>query len=133
MLQFLQIYNSGVSCDEPLDIAFGSSGRKPIFIAAEEGQVITVELLLEFGCNLDPEEGNFTPLMSTCGSVFHDREEDLAQCAVLLTTKGQMDPNACQTQKITGLMLACKHGHDEVVKKLLEIPSLNINAQDSQR
>ena len=71
--------------------------------------------------------------MSTCGSVFHDREEDLAQCAVLLTTKGQMDPNACQTQKITGLMLACKHGHDEVVKKLLEIPSLNINAQDSQR
>jgi len=127
------LLQSGVSCDEPLDIAFGSSGRKPIFIAAEEGQVKTVELLLEFGCNLDPEEGNFTPLMSTCGSVFHDREEDLAQCAVLLTTKGQMDPNACQTQKITGLMLACKHGHDEVVKKLLEIPSLNINAQDSQR
>ena len=44
-----------------------------------------------------------------------------------------MDPNACQTQKITALMLACKHGHDEIVKKLLDIPSLNINAQDSQR
>ena len=30
-------------------------------------------------------------------------------------------------------MLACKHGHDEIVKKLLDIPSLIINAQDSQR
>ena len=133
MQRFLRIYYSGVSCDEPLNIAFGSSGRRPIFIAAEEGQVKTVEILLEFGCKLDPEEGNFTPLMSTCGSIFQDREEELAQCAVLFTTKGQMDPNACQTQKITGLMLACKHGHDEVVKKLLEIPSLNIDAQDSQR
>jgi len=92
-----------------------------------------VELLLEFGCKLDPEEGNFTPLMATCGSIFQDREEALAQCSTLLTSKGQMDPNACQTQKITGLMLACKHGHDETVKKLLEIPSLNIDAQDSQR
>jgi len=127
------LLQSGVSCDEQLNIAFGSSGRRPIFIAAEEGQVKTVEILLEFGCKLDPEEGNFTPLMSTCGSIFQDREEELAQCAVLFTTKGQMDPNACQTQKITGLMLACKHGHDEVVKKLLEIPSLNIDAQDSQR
>ena len=46
---------------------------------------------------------------------------------------GGMLPHASGMQKITGLMLACKHGHDEVVKKLLEIPSLNINAQDSQR
>jgi len=127
------LLSGGVSCDEPLSIAFGSSGRRPIFIAAEEGQVKMVELLLEFGCKLDPEEGNFTPLMATCGSIFQDREEALAQCAALLTSKGQMDPNACQTQKITGLMLACKHGHDETVKKLLEIPSLNIDAQDSQR
>ena len=53
--------------------------------------------------------------------------------ALLAGQKGKMDPNACQTQKITALMLACKHGHDEIVKKLLDIPSLNINAQDSQR
>ena len=52
---------------------------------------------------------------------------------LLAGQKGKMDPNACQTQKITALMLACKHGHDEIVKKLLDIPSLNINAQDSQR
>ena len=128
-----ELLNQGVSCDECLMVNFGSSGRRPIFIAAEEGQVQILELLLDFQCRLDAEEGNFTPLMSTCGSIFQDREEALAKCVHLLTGRGKMDPNACQTQKITGLMLACKHGHDEIVKKLLEIPSLNINFQDSQR
>merc|ERR1719270_811317 len=71
--------------------------------------------------------------MSACGSVFQDREEALAQCVFVLIERGKLDPNACQTQKITSLMLACKHGHDEIVKTLLKTPSLDINAQDSQR
>ena len=82
-----KLLNDGVGCDEPLNVNFGSSGRRPIFIAAEEGHVKILELLLDYGCRLDAEEGNFTPLMSTCGSVFLDREETLAECVGLLTGK----------------------------------------------
>ena len=82
-----KLLNNGVGCDEPLNVNFGSSGRRPIFIAAEEGHVEILELLLDYGCRLDAEEGNFTPLMSTCGSVFLDREEALAECVGLLAGK----------------------------------------------
>ena len=82
-----KLLNDGVGCDEPLSVNFGSSGRRPIFIAAEEGHVEILELLLDYGCRLDAEEGNFTPLMSTCGSVFLDREEALAECVGLLAGK----------------------------------------------
>ena len=125
--------NYQVSPDENLSPNFGSYGRKPIFLAAEEGQSEIVELLLDFNCRLSPEDELFTPLMAVCSSPSQDRESNLTKCVILLVEKAGQDPNSCQSQKITGLMLACKHGHEQVVRKLLQYPSIQIDAQDSQK
>ena len=48
-----KLLQDGTSCDEPLSVSFGSSGRRPIFVASEEGSVEIVELLLDYGCRLE--------------------------------------------------------------------------------
>ena len=116
-----------------LSPSFGSSSKRPIFFAAEEGRPEVVSLLLDIKCDLSPEDGQFYPLMSACSSTIHDREKELGQCARILLKQKDVNVNACQAQKITALMLASKHGHTEVVEALLECPDIDLDAQDSQK
>lgn len=126
------IINDGVSCEQPLNPAFGSCGRRPVFLAAEEGQPDILEFLIKQGCQMHAEESNFTVLMAVCGSLSQAQEAALAKCVqILIRTK--VDPNAFQTQKITALMLACKTGHERVILELLKVPDLDLDVQDTQR
>lgn len=124
--------NDGASCEQPLNPAFGSCGRRPVFLAAEEGQPEILEFLISKGGQLHAEGGNFTVLMAVCGSLNQDRDAALAKCLKILI-QNKVDPNACQTQKITALMLACKGGHERVVLELIKVPDLDLDAQDTQR
>ena len=146
------LHEHGLSCDQSLPTGFGQSGKRAIFLACETGQPDVVDLLLSLECSLRADESQFSPLMAACASPIDDRQEDLAKCVRLLLNKGKVDPNAFQTQKITPLMLASKHGKDQVghdaisflrrnnndipiqvVTELLRSSNININAQDSQR
>lgn len=68
--------------------------------------------------------------MASCASN-QTNEENLISCIESLI-KFKADVNAIEKHSITALMFAAKEGHAKIVAKLVKIPKIDLNLQDSQ-
>ena len=134
--EFLRlVQEEGCSVDQNFPASFDSCGKNPTFLACEHGSVQILEHLLKNKVSLSPLSDRFTPLMALCSTQFcdQDKEDKLVECAKLLLNDGGVDPNEYQSQQITALMFACKHGKALLVDLLVQHPGLKLDAQDSQK
>lgn len=95
---------SGISCDQTFAASFTSSGKRPVFVVCEEGHPAVLRLLLNNGASLHADDERFTPLMAVSASRSHGKQKDLLDCARLLLSSSDVNPNACQSQQLTALM-----------------------------
>ena len=101
-----------------------SSGWSSLAIACKYGCYKTVELLIQYGADVQLSTvDRYTPLMIAC----HYRHEDIA--ALLLNS--QADPNLLNDKSNTALMMACQEQLAQTVSLLLS-SGVDPNLQDDK-
>jgi len=98
-------------------------GRSALHQAAQVGNFALVKLLLEFGANVEIEDGyGHTPLHL---SILSDHLET-TKCLL----DGNADVNAKSVEGYTPLMYAANTGRTALTKFLLKLPKIKIHEQD---
>ncbi|XP_076249210.1 ankyrin repeat, SAM and basic leucine zipper domain-containing protein 1 [Calliopsis andreniformis] len=108
---------------------FLHTGWTPLLYAAFYAQREIIEYLIKNGANVNKHQDGYTPLMALCSSTKGTIEERI-QCLNLLL-EAKANTHACNKQRQTPLMYACKSQESEFVAELIK-HSKNINACDNR-
>lgn len=86
----------------------------PLFLAAQEGQIKVLTLLLSQGASVNSaaEDDGSTPLLIATQGQHKD--------AIQILLKAGADPNATRGDGVTPLYIACQNGYTELVEPLLK-------------
>ena len=101
------------------------NGRTPLHWACQEGHIKIIHLLIEFGAqvNVSCKEG-FTPLVMAAGEGHYKIVQELLKAGADVNARVHSNSDG------TALHLACAWDRLDVVKALLEMSEVDINAKD---
>lgn len=110
----------------------GLHGITPLMVASMNGPKENIELLITYGADVNAHTSGFVTGNSALTAAIGSAQEEAVDILIEKGADVNKTVNSKKNYGITPLMLAVEKGNISIISKLLEQPTININASDSE-